>query len=58
MAGVTDAGISADSLRVEFIENEFDRTALLSKLLSEGLKVVEFGEESRSLEDIFLKLTE
>lgn len=45
------------TLGVEFLGDDSTAGALLSRLVADGLPVVEFREESQDLEDVFLRAT-
>jgi len=45
------------TIRVEFAGDEVDQSALLQKLIENGIRVQQFSELQTDLEDIFMKVT-
>lgn len=57
LTGVGQVREANDSLDVEFLGDDEAVANLLSTLVSQGVKVVSFVEETSNLEEIFLRLT-
>jgi ABC-2 type transport system ATP-binding protein len=55
--GVGEVYVTDDSLEVRFAGDDVAAAGLLASLVSEGIRIVSFGEVMSDLEEAFLKLT-
>ena len=53
-----EANLPADMVRIDFGGSDEELSALLAQLISQGIRVVGFQEETGNLEDVFLHLTQ
>jgi ABC-2 type transport system ATP-binding protein len=58
ISGSAEADLPVGTLRIDFAGDDDDLSQLLGRLISQGIPIVTFSEETGNLEDVFLHVTQ